>query len=323
MAHELWLVKGSTMTNITPLIGSIGWRSNKDELGDEITFNIAFNDALYNPKNPCDLGDLVILKNNSEITRGIIVDETKTGRSPIGYSAFDYAFYLNKSNAVYQFNKVTADQAIKRILKDFNVPVGNITTMTTVINKIYNNKVVSEIIKEIIEAVEQTTGQKLLMEMRQGKLFIEKQKDLIVRGTFQMGENFGVRDVTEAIINPSKKRSIVDMKNSVQIVSNDKVITTVVNQSLINKYGRLQEVVSIDAEEVKRAKQVAQNKLNELAKVSEECSVELFGDDRFRAGRLFQITEPITGLNGTYLIKSVSHSISKGIHTMNLDLEAV
>ena len=41
MAHELWLVKGTTMTNITPLIGTIKWRGNVDELGDEISFDIA------------------------------------------------------------------------------------------------------------------------------------------------------------------------------------------------------------------------------------------------------------------------------------------
>lgn len=323
MAHELWLVKGKTMTNITPMIGSLGWRSNTDELGDELSFDIAFNDARYFPSNPCELGDLVILKNGSEITRAIIVEEKKNGRNPIGYSAFDYAFYLNKSNAIYQFNKVRADKAIRKILSDFRIPIGNIVSMPTLINQIFNNKVVSDIIREIIELVESDTGQKLLMEMRQGKLYIEKRKDLIVKGTFNMAENITNINVTGAIMNPSKTRSIVDMKNSIQVVLDDKLITTVADQSLINRFGKLQEVVSIDEEEKAKATIIGKNKLKELAKISEDCSVELMGDDRFRAGRLFEIKEPITGLKETYLIKSADHSIAKKIHTMKLDLEAV
>ena len=323
MAHELWLVKGKTMTNITPMIGSLGWRSNTDELGDELSFDIAFNDARYFPSNPCELGDLVILKNGSEITRTIIVEEKKNGRNPIGYSAFDYAFYLNKSNAIYQFNKVRADKAIRKILSDFRIPIGNIVSMPTLINQIFNNKVVSDIIREIIELVESDTGQKLLMEMRQGKLYIEKRKDLIVKGTFNMAENIKNINVTGAIMNPSKTRSIIDMKNSIQVVLDDKLITTVTDQSLINRFGRLQEVVSINEEEKAKAMIIGKNKLKELAKIAEDCSVELMGDDRFRAGRLFEIKEPITGLKETYLIKSADHSIAKKIHTMKLDLEAV
>jgi len=159
MAHELWLVKGTTMTNITPLIGTINWRGNMDELGDEISFDIAFNDVKHFPKNPCDLGDMVVLKNGDyEITRALIVDESKSGRSPIGYTAFDFAFYINKSNAIYQFKKLAADQCIKKILSDFGVPIGNIVSMPVKVDKIFNDVLVSDIIREIIEIVEKKLG---------------------------------------------------------------------------------------------------------------------------------------------------------------------
>jgi hypothetical protein len=324
MTHELWLLKGSSMTNITPLIGTISWRSNKDELGDELSFDIAFNDTKYFPVNPCDLGDVVVLKNNEEITRVVLVEENKSGRSPIGYSGFDYAFYLNKSNAIYQFNKMAADQCIKKILGDFNVPVGNITSMPTKIDKIFPNNKVSDIIKKIIEMVEQSQGQKYLMEMRQGKLFIEKQKDLIVKGTFKLFDNGATHDVTSAISNPSKRRSIADMINSIQVVgNNDKLVLTKEDSALVSKYGKLQKVVQLDQKEKLTAQQIAQNELNALAKVIEETSVELLGDDRVRAGRLFELNEPITGIKGTFLIKDVKHTIVNGIHRMTPNLEVI
>jgi hypothetical protein len=321
--HELWLVQGETMMNITPIIGSISWKGNIDELGDEVSFDIAYNDDRYHPKNPCDLGDLVIFKNaDYEITRAIIVEETKQGRSPIGYTAFDYAFYLNKSNAIYQFNRIAADQAIKKILNDFNVPIGNIASMSKKVDKIFNNKKVSDILKEIIEMVEQEQGQKYLMEMRQGKLFIEKQIDLIVKGTFRIAENLSEHNVTAAISNPTRKRSISDMINSIQVVSNDKLVLEQVDDGLVNKYGKLQKVITLDEKESKTAKQIAQNELNEFAKVVEETSVEFMGDDQVRAGRLFEIEEPITGISGMFLIKDVTHTIRGGIHKMSLGLEA-
>ncbi|MEK4247590.1 hypothetical protein MKZ20_20140 [Psychrobacillus sp. FSL K6-2684] len=323
MGFELWLLKQTSITNITPLIGNINWRGNIDELGDEISFDIAFNDTRHFPKNPCELGDIVILKNdNNEITRGIIVEESKSGRDPIGYVAFDFAFYLNKSNAVYQFKKLSADQCIKKILKDFNIPFGSIASMTTKIDKIFNDKLVSDIIREIIKLEEQKKGVKFLMEMRQGKLYIERQKDLIIKGAFKLFEIGPNIDVTSAISNPMKKRSIGEMINSIQVVSNDKVVFKKENTAMLNKYGRLQKVVTLDENEKLTAKQVAQNELNELSKVVEEVSLDLMGDYRFRAGRLFEVSEPLTGIKGTYLIKDVNHTISNGIHQMSLGLEA-
>lgn len=321
MAHELWVVKDATMTNITPIIGAINWRSNVDELGDEISFDIAYNDTRYHPKNPCDIGDMVVLKNGDyEITRAIIVDELKNGRTPISYTAFDYAFYLNKSSSVYQFNKLAGDQAIKKICSDFGVPIGKIVAMPK-INKIFNNEKPSDIIKEIIAMAQRSTGQKLLMEMRQGKLFIERQLDLIVKGTFKLYESGSKYDLTSAISNPSKMRSIADMINSIQVVSNDKVVLEKSDNAMMSKYGKLQKVVTLDPEEKKTASQIAQNELKEFSKVVEETSFELFGDDRVRAGRLFEIEEPITGISGSYLIKDVNHTFTGGIHKMSLGLE--
>lgn len=323
MAHELWLVKGATMTNITPLIGSIGRRSNVDELGEEITFDVAFNDARYHPKSPVDLGNMVILKNEKkELTRAIVVDEDKSGRSPIGYTAFDFAFYLNKSNSIYQFNNVRADQCIKKILRDFGVPVGKIVSIPTKIKKIFNNEVVSDIIREILEMAEKKRSTKYLMEMRQGKLYIEHQKDKVIKASFKLAGNIAKDNATDAIMNPTRKRSVTDMKNSIQIVGeDDKLVHTANDNKMISKYGKLQKVISLDKDEKHSAKQIAQNELKALSRVVEETSVELIGDDDVRAGRILEVNEPITGLKGKYLITDVNHTMSGGVHTMSLGLE--
>lgn len=321
MAHELWLIKGTTMTNITPLVGSIGRRSSKDELGEELTFDIAINDAVHFPTNPCDLGDIVVLKNkDKEITRAVIVDESKSGRSPVQYSAFDYAFYLNKSNATYQFKKMDADKCIKKIADDSGVPVGNIVSMPVPITKIYPDDVVSEIIRDIIATTETKLKQKYVMEMRGGKLYVEKRSEKKIKATFMM--NGKIYDATTAISNPSKKRSIAEMKNSIQVVGNDdKLVLTKSDDAMVSKFGKLQKVVQLDQEEKKSAKEVAESELKEFSKIVEEMSVELMGDDEVRAGRLIELTEPITGIEGTLLISNVSHTMTASTHKMSLGLE--
>lgn len=325
MAHELWLIKGDTMTNITPMLGTLMWRSNKDELGDEINFSIAFNDTNYFPVNPCDIGDLVALYNNGqEITRAIIVDELRNGIAPIGYIGFDYAFYLNKSTAVYQFNKLPGDACIKKILNDFGITIGNITSLPVKVDKIFNDKKVSEIIKEIIEMAEQKSGVKYLMEMRAGKFYIEKQGNSLVTGKFNLFEGGPEYDIRTVIMNPSKRRSITDMANTIQVVgNNDKVVLTKSDNKMVEKYGRITKVVKLDQNEKKSAKQVAENELKLFSKVVEENSVELLGDDNFRAGRLFELEEPTTGIKGKFLITAVEHTISKSIHTMKPTLEVM
>lgn len=317
--HELWTVKDNKMYNISPLVGSINWGNNINELGEKLDFDIAFNDDRYFPLNPIDLGNLMILKNNDEILRSIVVTEQRQGRGAIIYNSFDYAFYLNKSKGVYQFNKVLAKKAITKILSDFNIQIGNIVDIPYVVNKIYNDKNISDIIKDILELATNSLGIKYRFEMRLGKLYIEKQDSLLITGVFKLASNLEDYNIINAISNPSRKRSIEDMRNSIKIVSKDKIVAEIKNESLINQYGLLQEIQSID-ENIAQAKNIAKNLLKDLGKIFEENSFDCPGDDRVRAGRLLEVEEPVTGMTGIYLIEDVNHSVKNGIHTMSLSL---
>lgn len=87
--------------------------------------------------------------------------------------------YVNDSKAKYQFNNVTADKAIIKILTDFNVPIGRVPTMGTVIKKNYSNQTVSDIITDILSIVTQDTQEKYFVYMSRGKLYVEKKADRV------------------------------------------------------------------------------------------------------------------------------------------------
>lgn len=320
MAHSLYCITNNRQYDITAIVGNLSWKSSIDQLGVQLDIDNAFNDDRYFPLNPVDMGSMLVLFGSDEIFRGIAVTEQRNGRGAIQYTAFDPAFYLNQSKAVYQFNSLAANLAITKILNDFGVPIGTIAAMPTRITKIYSGNGVADIVKDIISQVQGATGVKHRMEMRAGKLYIERQQDLIIKPTFTLAVNLASVPATAAISNPQRKRSIENMKNHIVITSNDKVVAEVKDDALIKKYGQLQEVQSLDQDQAGSARVVAANLLKDLGKILEENSIELPGNDEVRAGRLIPITEPVTGMSGNYLIKDVTHTVKGGIHTMSLSL---
>ncbi|PEB56246.1 hypothetical protein CON65_15935 [Bacillus pseudomycoides] len=308
MAHQVYV----NTSNITQLVGNLGWESNVDTLGVKLDFNLAYSDVKGFPRNVVSIGDIVTLRNgNKEIFRGIVVSESASGRSPRSYTCFDFAFYLNKSKTIIQFNGHTADDAIRKVLIEFNVP-HNVTDISTQINTIYKDKVVSDIIKDILEQATNELGVKYRMEMRGWALFIEKQTDLVVSA------------MVDLISNPSRKRSIEEMKNSIIIISDKdqetSIVATAKDSNSIRKYGLLQEIRNVNEEEMAQAQNIAHNVLNDLNRIKEDNSIELLGNDDVRAGRILKVNEPITGMSGKYLITSCKHTVNNGIHKMSLSL---
>ncbi|WP_456273634.1 XkdQ/YqbQ family protein [Bacillus sp. AK031] len=320
MQLKLWRARGNELLDITPITDQITWRSNKDELGVELNFGNAFGDAIHNPKKQVNLGDMVILKDgNREVTRCIVVDEDITGRQPIPFTAFDLAYYLNESKRVYQFNSISADQAIKRICSDYNVPIYYIVKIPTKIDKIYMNDTLSDIIKDVLLQAEADQGIHYQFEMFEGKFHVYRSKDIMIVPRHHNGLIYAPNG-TDVMQAPSRKRTIKGMKNSIQVTSDGQVLASERNNALIQSYGLLSEIVDVQEEDRPRARNIARNTLKELGRVFEENSLNMLGDSRVLAGRLIEITEPITGMKGQYMIESVQHTAQNGIHMMSLDL---
>lgn len=313
--HEIYI----NNKKVTKHVSNLSWSSNEDTLSVQMNFNIAYvlNTKKY-PIEPAHPGDIVTMWNNGKkIFSGIIVTVQKDGYSPRQVTCFDFGFYLNKSQGIIQFNNVTADEAIKRLITKFGF--GSISLsivkIPTKITKIYKSKVISEIITDILEIAETQLGVKYRIEMRGTTLFIEKQSTLTVNAN------------TKHIMNPKRSVTIDEMKNSIQIVSNGedttKILASVKDSNSVKKYGLLQMVHEISDEEIPKAKTIANQLFKEYNRIFEENSIELIGDDSVRAGRILKIVEPITGINGTYRIKSVTHKVSGGVHLMSLDLGVI
>lgn len=337
---KLTLIKSdqSARYDITPLVGEIAWDSNFSLMA-ALEMEIAYSDTRFFPKNPCDVGDHVILtKDKDEIFRGVIVNETRSGRGPIRYTVYDYAWYLCNSTTVCQFNKISATQAVTKILNDFGMKIGSMLTMPTLVDKIYIQECPACIIEDILTQVENKEGYKINVEMRQGKIYFEKRQDLVIEGRFRLADNLGERDVLQAIGESNRTRSIEEMRNRIRIIAEleqekedkkkkkkkkepeYKITAVTEDQDLISQYGLLEETFKIDAKDMAKSRQVAKILLKRLGRIHETNSLSLIGDIRFKAGRLFDVSEPITGMEQRYMIANVQHRVKNQNHTMDLEL---
>lgn len=296
-----------------------------------IEFDVIWSDAKLLPSNPCDVGDVVMLmKDGKEVNRGIVVKETKSGRDAVKYSAYDYAFYLGKSKSVYQFNRVPADQAITKILNDFGMLIGSIPTMSTIIDDIFLEKSPAEIIETIYKRHEKAAGKRYNVELRQGKIYFEEMKDLLFKGTFKLADNLEPIDVLANPLGAERTRSMEDMRNRVKILieRNEQkkeqpkyeVVAMKQDEASIQKYGLLEEVFKIDVEDAAKAGEVARILMQRLNRIQETNTLSLLGDVECKAGRLFDVNEPITGMQARFMIVGVKHQVKNQYHTMQVTL---
>ena len=312
--------------DVSDIIGNLTWRDTVDTLGVEVDFELPMNryDKKFEFLYDITLGDPIqILNAKGEVlVQAIIVSETPNGKIT-SFTAYDMAWYLNKSTVIKQFKKMIGNDCVKSLCKEIGIDV-EVSGLDTKIDKIYKDKAVSEVIKDIIEQCSQFNSKKFFIEFDKNKLIVSPYKKIKVFGTFEIQKDKFI-NINENIGGVSLSKSIVDMKNSVLVVTENKGAIRTIGEEQdsksIEKYGKLQEVVTLDEKEFSKANLVAKNELKKLNKITEDFSIDVLGDDNVKSGRVIDIDLPLFNLKGEYLIKESNHTISNHIHKISLKLE--
>jgi len=312
--------------DVSEIIGNLTWRDTVDTLGVEVDFELPMNryDKKFEFLYDITLGDPIqILNAKGEVlVQAIIVSETPNGKIT-SFTAYDMAWYLNKSTVIKQFKKMIGNDCVKSLCKEIGIDV-EVSGLDTKIDKIYKDKAVSEVIKDIIEQCSQFNSKKFFIEFDKNKLIVSPYKKIKVFGTYEMQKDKFI-NINENIGGVSLSKSIVDMKNSVLVITENKGAIRTIGEEQdsksIEKYGKLQEVVTLDEKEFSKANLVAKNELKKLNKITEDFSIDVLGDDNVKSGRVIDINLPLFNLKGEYLIKESNHTISNHIHKISLKLE--
>jgi len=322
MKFKIVRVHNGAKETITKKVGSLSWTDSMDSLGVEFSFTFPYSYWDSQFKNKLQLGDLIIIKSGKkEITRGII---TQTPINGDDYRGYDYAFYLNKSEAIFQCKKIGASKAITQLLARYGVPIGEMPKLTTAINKLYKDVAVSEIIKSILSEVHDETGKSYRMEMTRGKFCIRRSGYIKIKPKYvdELGEKVSCTKACSV----TGTRSIEDMRNQIIIAgTGDKkaqIKATVKDSKSIKKYGLLSQVETVEKTNQAKAKQKGKNLLKKLNKKTVSFTCEMPGSTIIRAGRKIYFNRPEAGIKGWYKVKSATHNVTEGKYTVSLEMEA-
>jgi hypothetical protein len=289
--------------DILPKSNNLGWNSDIDTLGTELSF-----DSLYNIPE----GTVVSIHiNNNEHIRAVVVKKSEKKFS-YSYTCFDFSFYL-KNEVVKQFN-TTASAAIISLLNEYGIK-NAVVSIPTHVSKIYKDESISGIIDDILSQAENEQGIKYFREMQADILVISKLTDMKITPKILIG--------SDIVINSS----IEDMKNKIIIVSGDEkntsIIASVEDKVGQSKYGLLQVIETVDEKDISKAKNIANNLLKAQNKIFKDTSIPLLGikdAETIKANRLIELNVG-TKLKGWYKIKSASHSLSNNKHAVSISLE--
>lgn len=248
---------------------------------------------------------------DKEDFRGVIIEVDDGAMYVNKYTAVDVGWYLNKTTDTYQFTSMRADDCIKKICNDLYIPIVLIPELGTLITQIYIDKPVSDVIKDILEKC----GSGYNFDFVPDGMRIYLCRDIEAKPKFRISSNTELKNSVQYMGNIEHKGSIENMKNSIKVITETDVMTTLKADESISKYGFLQEVVKMNDGD--NAADLAKKNLDELNKEDETYSGEIIEElaSYTRAGSTIEKD----GVK--YVITSSQHSIKNGVHYNKIDME--
>ena len=286
---NLYFIKDGATYDATNASSGLNWRYELDTLAAELSVSITGGDF--------GVGDVVIMKDKGrELFRGVVVNES--GKHTKDFICMDLGWYLNKNEVIVQFKKSTIYDAILHLTNKFGIPTELPDALKKVtVTKIYKDVGVGDILKELLEMATKVTNNRYYMRMYGGVLGI--------RGYWH--DPIPIYGVG---VDYSLGKSIENMSNKIVIVSNEeknnRVYAEAKDDASIKKFGLLQTIETVEAEDKSKARNIAKNKLKELNKVTEDISITCVGNFDIVAGR--RVTIHNEELKDTYLVKEVTHN---------------
>lgn len=203
-------------------------------------------------------GDTVLFKwKGKELFRGIVFS-----RNPeehwMTFTAYDMLQYLVKNKDVYVFSNQRADEIIKRLARDFQIPTTSIAnTGYTIKSLVFKDD--TSLYDMILKALKQTksqTGRNYQLYSAKGKLGLRAWPDLSEVWVLETGVNITGYQYSTSINDTATKVKLRRQKD------NKTYTATASDSSGISKYGVLQYVETV-------SDNINQAQLQERAKVKQ------------------------------------------------------
>lgn len=296
-----------------PRVQRYGLAASLGTLGDRLTFSIPTDST--DPLPPeIDLGAAVRLAGDAKSLSyfdGIITSRryTDTARE---FTAYDFCYYLNKSQICIQFPKQRTDRAIAQLWNELGIKFTRLPPMQGVIEAITYIKTPSAILRTLLDFEQDVSGVEY----------------------FPVADGYGVIDILPVgylrsgltltgISSPVMADSLDEMRNRIYyaIKSDDTVNVTAeaADEASIARYGQIAEYIIDSAEPIYTAAVAAQRLARKRVPLP-TGELTALGDWTASVGSIIAVDDAVTGLKGDFIIDAVTHDVTDGLHLMTLGL---
>ncbi|MCC8352386.1 phage portal protein [Bacillus halotolerans] len=263
-------------------------------------------------------GDTVLFKwKGKELFRGIVFARTPDEHT-LAFSAYDMLQYLVKNQDVYVFSNQRADQMIRRIANDFQIPTTSIANTSHTIKSlvIKNDTSLYDIILKALKQTKSQTGRNYQLYSEKGKLGLRAWPDPSEIWVLETGVNITGYQYSTSINDTATRVVLRRQKDNKTYKASAK------DSSGLNKYGVLQYTETV-TDEINQAQlqQRADVRLAEKKGVKKELkNIQAIGIPEVQSGLPVFISIPEAGIKKTYWVDTDRHEFKGTKHTMTIDV---
>lgn len=315
MMIELFVIKDTEWLELVAESVSLEGHRYQAPRSIEATIVIKQGDQAYYSVTE---GDTVLFKwKGKELFRGIVFARTPDEHT-LAFSAYDMLQYLVKNQDVYVFSNQRADQMIKRIANDFQIPTTSIANTGHTIKSlvIKNDTTLYDIILKALKQTKSQTGRHYQLYSEKGKLGLRAWPDPSEVWVLETGVNITGYQYSTSINDTATRVVLRRQKDNKTYKASAK------DSSGLNKYGVLQytETVTDDINQA-QLQQRADVRLAEKKGVKKELkNIQAVGIPEVQSGLPVYISIPEAGIKKTYWVDTDRHEFKGTKHTMTIDV---
>lgn len=285
--------------------------------------------SIYRDAITAEVGDLLLLTidDSHQMFKGIITETDKSGKW-CQVTAYDQIYYLNKSHIYYSYEEKTASDVVSEIASREQLTLGDVMSCSyTIPYRIEDNVTPLDIINTALELEYKNTGVRFFLWDDFGKLSLSTEEALQEKPKIVISMGF-IEDYSygEDMNDIYTKITVVSQVNSDDESEGERTFFTAENSELEEKYGLLEYATTVDQDQ--NGDQIAQKLLEDYSNINRHLSIQKCqGDVEVRGGTPvfvdFYGKDNLEYIRGFFRTESVTHSISEGHHTMDLDLSLI
>ncbi len=315
MMIELFVIKDTEWLELVAESVSLEGHRYQAPRSIEATIVIKQGDQTYYSVTE---GDTVLFKwKGKELFRGIVFARTPDEHT-LAFSAYDMLQYLVKNQDVYVFSNQRADQMIRRIANDFQIPTTLIANTGHTIKSlvIKNDTTLYDIILKALKQTKSQTGRHYQLYSEKGKLGLRAWPDPSEVWVLETGVNITGYQYSTSINDTATRVVLRRQKDNKTYKASAK------DSSGLNKYGVLQytETVTDDINQA-QLQQRADVRLAEKKGVKKELkNIQAVGIPEVQSGLPVYISIPEAGIKKTYWVDTDRHEFKGTKHTMTIDV---